>query len=381
MKKGKKRGIAMFAAVLFIAAVCAGCAEKKEAVKEAELITVWYQDEKHAAFLVQCAKDYYEKTGVQVQVEKQEEPEYLENIYDRTMENGEFPDVYLSSTDQIEKCVLAGIVEKNENEQAYTQAGVNEKAIAASRYEDVMYGSPFSFSTVVLAVHSGYFEQPPATMMDMAAYASEHEFENEEEVLFTWQVNDILSNYCFISNFISLEEKRNNGYSQTVSEEITKSYEVLGNLWKTAAVSEADTQEDVIEAFNNDLTMCALIRSDSVKQLQGEYEIWKLPLLAEDIPTSPMSVVDTLMVNPYSEKKEAAAAFADFAALEDDGILRDTNAGMPLREELLESEEEKLIYEQLNHSDIKPAEMEAESFLSYLQTNFLEHTSLYSQEE
>lgn len=371
----------MFLAVLFSSVVCAGCAEKKEAVKEAESITVWYQDEKHAAFLVQCAKDYYEKTGVEVLVEKQEEPEYLENIYDRTMEDGEFPDVYLSSTDQIEKCVLAGIVEKNENEQAYTEAGVNEKAIDASKYEDAMYGSPFSFSTVVLAVHSGYFEERPATMMDMVAYASEHEFENDEEVLFTWQVNDILSNYCFISNFISLEEERKNGFSREISEEIAKAYEVLGNLWQTASVSEGDTQEDVIEAFNNDMTMCALIRSDSVKQLQGEYEIWQLPFLSEDIPTTPMSVVDTLMVNPYSEKKEAAAAFADFAALENNVILRDTNAGMPLREDLLESEPEKLIYEQLNHSDIKPAEMEAESFLSYLQTNFLENTSLYTQEE
>lgn len=375
-------GVIVLAVVLVVVMSFQGTRKEEEDQEtEPAAITVWYEDEDYAAFLVQCARDFHQETGIEVLVERQTDPEYLEAVYQATMEDGDYPDVYLSSTDQLEKCVLSGIAAANEREQDYLSAGVCEKAVEASRYEEAMYGSPVGFTTVVLAVHSGYFTERPQTMMDMVSYASEHEFDNEEEALFMWQVNDILTNYCFISNYISLEEARENGYANELPEAVTEAYDALGNLWKTAAVSEEDTKEDLVAAFNENRTMCAFLGSCCVRQLEDGYEIWELPPLTENIPVTPMSVVDTLLVNPYSQEKEAATAFADFAALEDNGRLLGTSAGMPLMESLFEEEEEKLIFAQFLASDMKPAEMEAESFLSYLQADFLENTDLYTEEE
>ena len=58
-------------------------------------LTLWYADDSYADFFTEAAVRYYAKTGKKVAVQYQDTIDYLGTIYDKTMQDDAFPDVYL----------------------------------------------------------------------------------------------------------------------------------------------------------------------------------------------------------------------------------------------------------------------------------------------
>ena len=73
-------------------------------------LTLWYADDSYADFFTEAAVRYYAKTGKKVAVQYQDTIDYLGTIYDKTMQDDAFPDVYLLPGDNLEEAYLYGLV-------------------------------------------------------------------------------------------------------------------------------------------------------------------------------------------------------------------------------------------------------------------------------
>ena len=79
-------------------------------------LTLWYADDSYADFFTEAAVRYYAKTGKKVAVQYQDTVDYLGIIYDKTMQDDAFPDVYLLPGDNLEEAYLYGLVSVNQTD-------------------------------------------------------------------------------------------------------------------------------------------------------------------------------------------------------------------------------------------------------------------------
>ena len=89
--------------------------ETKEAYEAAQKeLSFWYSDADCRNYFEQCAVDYYAKTGIAVGIRYVDEESYLEQIYDATMTEEDYPDLYLAWNDAKDKAYLYGVATEEE---------------------------------------------------------------------------------------------------------------------------------------------------------------------------------------------------------------------------------------------------------------------------
>ena len=110
-------------------------------------LTLWYADDSYADFFTEAAVRYYAKTGKKVAVQYQDTIDYLGTIYDKTMQDDAFPDVYLLPGDNLEEAYLYGLVSVNQTDPS--ENGVLEKAVEAAAYEERVLGYPLSYDCLL----------------------------------------------------------------------------------------------------------------------------------------------------------------------------------------------------------------------------------------
>ena len=107
--------------------------EKYEAAMtgKADLL-FWYDDAGYENYLTHMAANYYEETGVLVDLAYVDTMDYVGEIYDATMHEERYPDVYLLSGEELEKAHLYGVAGENKTEAFYVGV-VADNAITASK--------------------------------------------------------------------------------------------------------------------------------------------------------------------------------------------------------------------------------------------------------
>ena len=131
-------------------------------------LTLWYADDSYADFFSEAAVRYYAKTGKKVAVQYQDTIDYLGTIYDKTMQDDAFPDVYLLPGDNLEEAYLYGLVSVNQTDTS--GSGVLEKAVEAATYEERVLGYPLSYDACVFIYQTDYFTE--ADKQELAAAAA-----------------------------------------------------------------------------------------------------------------------------------------------------------------------------------------------------------------
>ena len=160
-------------------------------------LTLWYADDSYADFFSEAAVRYYAKTGKKVAVQYQDTIDYLGTIYDKTMQDDAFPDVYLLPGDNLEEAYLYGLVSVNQTNPS--GSGVLEKAVEAAAYEDRVLGYPLSYDACVFIYQTDYFTEAPASLQAIIDYSNENEpAENVEYLLDSVQASTMLSNSEFL---------------------------------------------------------------------------------------------------------------------------------------------------------------------------------------
>lgn len=292
-----------------------------EAVQEAYQtaaadVTFWYTDDTYTEFFSQAALAYYEKTGIKVNVQRQETLDYIGTVYDATMGGETFPDVYLIAGDNLEEVYRYGLAA--ENKKGLDGVDMAKNAVAAATYRDKLLGYPLGYNTCVFVYQTDYFETAPNSLQALIDYSNQNEPPENVEYLLEWDVNDAFYDFPFISNSVTFEktepEVLNVIYDQTLYQQDLDYFATI--LQSFSIDKETVSEESILDNFRNGRTLSALIDTSSLKQLEGYgYSLMKIPALNETLPAYPCATTDMLVVNDFSDRGDAAADFAHFATV------------------------------------------------------------------
>lgn len=300
-------------------------AEDNSAYQQAKTdLIFWYQSESYTAFFEKAVQQYFEKTGIKVSAAYQDTIDYIGDIYDKTMQDGGFPDIYLISGDNLEENYLYGLVSANESQDKYAPAA--ENAVKASSYQDKMLGYPLSYNTCVFVYQTGYFETEPESLQAIIDFSDQNDPPENVEYLLEWDINDAFYDFPFISNSVTFDkaesEKLNIIYDEELYQQDLEYFETILNSFSVDA--ENVSEDSIIENFLAGRTLSAIIDTDSLSRLEGySYSLMGIPDLNENLTAAPCATTDMLVVNDYTEKGELAEDFAEYVTIEMAGELHD----------------------------------------------------------
>lgn len=279
-------------------------------------VTFWYTDDTYTEFFSQAALAYYEKTGIKVNVQRQETLDYIGTVYDATMGGEAFPDVYLIAGDNLEEVYRYGLAA--ENKKGLDGVDMAKNAVAAATYRDKLLGYPLGYNTCVFVYQTDYFETAPNSLQALIDYSNQNEPPENVEYLLEWDVNDAFYDFPFISNSVTFEKTEPEVlqviYDQTLYQQDLDYFATI--LQSFSIDTETVSEESILDNFRNGRTLSALIDTSSLKQLEGYgYSLMKIPALNETLPAYPCATTDMLVVNDFSDKGDEAADFAYFATV------------------------------------------------------------------
>lgn len=279
-------------------------------------LTFWYEDATYTDFFERAALAYYEKTGIKVAVQCKDKLDYIGEIYDETMREESFPDVYLISGDNLEEAYLYGLV--SVNEKAFDGVNVSGKAIEAATYGDKLLGYPLSYNTCVFIYQTNYFETAPASLQSIIDYSNENDPEENVEYLLEWDVNDAFYDFPFVSNSVTFEKTEPEVLNVIYDEELyQKDLEYFEGILQSFSVdAKKVSEESIIENFRTGRTLSAIIDTNSLHKLEDYgYSLMKIPNLNEELAAYTCAITDMLLVNDFSKDSTQAADFAYFVSV------------------------------------------------------------------
>ena len=155
--------------------------ETKEAYKAAQKeLSFWYSDADCRNYFEQCAVDYYAKTGIAVGIRYVDEESYLEQIYDATMTEEDYPDLYLVWNDAKDKAYLYGVA----TEEEY----------------------PLFFDTLVMVYQKENFPEAPESISEILDYGQNNLLGEGVGNLLEWNVADGFYDYPFVGTEVEWNE-------------------------------------------------------------------------------------------------------------------------------------------------------------------------------
>lgn len=326
--------------------------------QQKETVLLWYTDDSLTDYLDSKALAFYDATDIRVEPKLVSGLEYLEAINHASISEDETtPDVYIVSNDSLEKAYLAGLATKIADDSALEDsAGFHQVTRDAVTYQGKYVGYPLYFETAALLYNRTYLEQIaaeaqladadsliPAYIVDILTFADEYSAPENVEYFFRWDVSDIFYNYFFIGNYITVGGAAGDDKTLTdiYNRESIASLKVYQEMNQFFSI---DTKESsyasIMQEFLEGKTIYTIATSDCLKRLEEaqkngefsyEYGIAKLPDINQELATRGMSVTNALVVNGYSEHKEAANQLARYLSSEACTDLYEMSGKLPAR--------------------------------------------------
>lgn len=165
----KKRIIATAAVIAMAAAAVFGSTQEMSQTQDTgdrlqlfrgkETIYCWYSDESLSGYINAAAVSFGEQNKVRVIPVLTSDSEYLEVINQETLHSDQIPDIYLLSSDSLEKAYLAGLASKvPDTEEICDTDHFSQAALAAVTYNDKIIGYPVYFDTSALVYNEDYLK-------------------------------------------------------------------------------------------------------------------------------------------------------------------------------------------------------------------------------
>ena len=320
---------------------------------EPEKLTLWYTDEKLNPYLVEAAEEFEQQNHVEITLQLVTAVDYIEHINTASMSDLGGPDLFITSSELLEKARLAGLTVENDSfterelEDAFPQQALNAASCGGR-----LMAYPFYFETCCLLYNKNYVDAAPVTIDDILAYADSYEGGDETadvENIFKWNVADIFSNFFFIANYVNLGGPTGDDPSQVQlsADEITACLQYYQSLNAFFAIdAEEVTTENVLQEFIDGKTVYTIAKTDAIaaidKALAAEeetvsgdgdrfYGIAQVPDLTAELATKGLSVTNSVVVNAYSAQRELAKSFARYLTFEKAEDLYGLTDKMPVR--------------------------------------------------
>ena len=320
---------------------------------EPEKLTLWYTDEKLNPYLVEAAEEFEQQNHVEITLQLVTAVDYIEHINTASISDLGGPDLFITSSELLEKARLAGLTVENDSfterelEDAFPQQALNAASCGGR-----LMAYPFDFETCCLLYNKNYVDAAPVTIDDILAYADSYEGGDETadvENIFKWNVADIFSNFFFIANYVNLGGPTGDDPSQVQlsADEITACLQYYQSLNAFFAIdAEEVTTENVLQEFIDGKTVYTIAKTDAIaaidKALAAEeetvsgdgdrfYGIAQVPDLTAELATKGLSVTNSVVVNAYSAQRELAKSFARYLTFEKAEDLYGLTDKMPVR--------------------------------------------------
>ena len=202
-------------------------------------LRVWYESDSYTAFLELAAARYYEASGVKVEPQRiSGSLDYLGEIYDATMADEGFPDLYLLPADNLEEAYLYGLAA--ENTRSTETDGIVPCAYTAAVYGDRCLGYPLNYNACVFVFQSDYFGNAPQSLQEIIDYSKENDPAENVEYLLEWDVNDPFYDFPFVSNCVSFEKSGTGSMNVVYDEELyAKDMEYFEQILESFSVNAA----------------------------------------------------------------------------------------------------------------------------------------------
>ena len=402
------RGV--FVACLILAQLLsAPGAAPKETVSglEDRSLTVWYTDPQMQPYMEAAAQAFTADYWVPVKAELVSEVDYIETIFQRsTQEVPSGPDLYVASSELLEKAALAGVVtelDQSELEQCYSK-----KAVQAVSYKGQPVARPFYIETCFLLYNRYYVEEVPQTIDEILAYAESFEADevtSRVESIFEWNVADVIDDYLFLGAYMELGGPSGDDRTR-VSMDLEKASQCMQyyqNLNSYFAI-DADTvsSEGIIQDFIQGRTVFTIVNVPMLAQVdravaQGDipeyatekkvvneageeetipldfqpfYGVARLPALTEELDTRGVSVTASIVVNPYSANRDLAMSCARYLGADRAHRLYQETGKLPACTDLEEplDEAQQMVYQAYEQAAEVPKIMELSNTWLHLES-------------
>jgi len=317
------RKITVLLLIFVMVISCVACSSSnngqvtKDEVQQDVTLNLWYTDNGLTAYLQKAANDYHEANEKVTIVPTLVVPdEYLENLYNVSVKENNATDLFMLSSDNLEKAYLMGLVATNDTyKSTYTEAVFGKAGIAASSYDNKLLGYPLTFDTTVMVYNSKY-AKAVNTFTDLSNYNNsyQHTDDNAEvEYIVKWDASDMFTNYAFLGSYMnvggvssddkSILQLNSNNLKSCLGEYVKfkTEYGITRNN-ATSAASSADL-------FRNNKLIYTLVNTNELKKINDsgvQYGICKVPDLNSSLTTNAMSTTQLMVVNPYSKNVDVA---------------------------------------------------------------------------
>lgn len=184
-------------------------------------------------------------------------------------------------------------------------------------------------------------EALPKTIDDILTFADMYDAPEQVEAVFKWDVSDIFYNYFFVGNYIDVggitgdNAESINIYNENAIR-CMRVYQDLNQFFSidTTEISYADILQDFIDgkivytvATTDALSIIEAAKANG--EFDYEYGTSVLPDVSEELVSKSLSVTQCIVVNGYSEQKEAANDFAVYLACFNADTLYDRTGKVP----------------------------------------------------
>ena len=347
----------------------------KQAYEKAKTdLNFWYEDEGYTAFFEAAALRYFEETGNKVAVQCQNTIDYMGDVYDKTMQDDAFPDVYLISGDNLEEAYLYGLV--SVNEKGLDEVNVASNAKNAATYGEKLLGYPLSYNTTVFIFQTDYFGEAPTSLQAIIDYSNENEPPENVEYLLEWDVNDPFYDFPFISNSVTFEKNEAKSMNVVYDEELyQQDLEYFEGILVSFSVDATTvSEEEIIENFLAGRTLSAIIDTDSLYKLDNyDYSLMLMPNLNDTLEAKSCAITDMLVVNDFSDEQDMASDFAYFTTVAMASELRPLTGHFSVIPSETPSWVEQVSYEAYESAVLVPDSQDAKDFWVKLEETISEY--------
>lgn len=324
--------------------------------QESGTVYFWYTNDNLTNYYNNVASVYNKlNRGADVVPKLVSASEYLEQIYKASREGNEHPDIYVITSDSLEKAYLAGLTMPVENE-----SDVNENfpdvAVEAASYEGNLLGYPFYFDTSTLVYNKSLLEEIavdqfrlqaeekgenpeavevsqeqidyvvsimiPETIDELIEFSNNLEAPEGLETVFKWNINDVFFNYFYLGEYTTLSPNE----IDICNENTAACIEIFKHLTEYFYMdAETVSTESILEEFKQGRMLFTILDSESAVELEKakangelefEFDYALTPNPSEELQGRPMSVTNVVVINGYTDYPETAVDFAEFITME-----------------------------------------------------------------
>ncbi len=297
--------------------------------KSKTTVRLWYTDDSLTPYLQSKAVAYSEgNDDVRVEPVLVSGLEYLEEINKASVNEENYPDLYIITNDSLEKAYLAGLAMEVEDEEGFLDNSIFPAAAKNSvTYKGKRIGYPFYFETSTLIYNKTYLENMavetmqseidiaegeeaqaeadskdseaeaeeaapaenanpeitqgmidevvadslPLTISDILKFAESYNAPEQVEAVFEWDVTDIFYNYFFVGNYMNVGGEAGDDVSQiniynTDTISCMKIYQQLNQFF--AIDADSIDYDSVVQDFIDGKVVFTIATTDIIKKIE-----------------------------------------------------------------------------------------------------------------